>query len=147
MATPIIMPKVDMVMETGTFVEWLKHEGDKVEKGESIFIMLTEKSSIEVESPASGILGGLTAKPDDVIPVTAVVGYVLKPGESLPASSGTPAAEVKPAAPAAAEPPAATKPEPTVAQPSAAAQPVVSAGEVRVPHPWPVLWPKKWVWI
>ena len=31
MATAVIMPKVDMVMETGTFVEWLKQEGDQVE--------------------------------------------------------------------------------------------------------------------
>lgn len=126
MATPIIMPKVDMVMETGTLVEWLKHEGDTVQKGESIFIMLTEKSSIEVESPASGILAGLTAKADDVVPVSAVVGYILKPGESLPTNAA--AAPVAPAA-AAAEP--AAKVETAAAQPVVAAKPAVSAGEVR----------------
>ena len=38
MAKEVIMPKVDMVMETGTFVEWLKEEGDTVEKDEPIFI-------------------------------------------------------------------------------------------------------------
>lgn len=134
MATPIIMPKVDMVMETGTFVEWLKHEGDQVEKGESIYVMLTEKSSIEVESPASGILAGLTAKPDDVIPVTAVVGYVLKPGESLPsdaaAATPAPAAEIAPATPATAAP-AAAKPEAAVAAQPVAPKAVVSASEVR----------------
>ena len=72
MATEVIMPKVDMVMETGTFVEWLKEEGDTVEKGEPIFIVLTDKANIEVESPGSGVLAGITAKPDDVIPVTEV---------------------------------------------------------------------------
>ena len=42
MATEIIMPKVDMVMETGTFVEWLKQEGDPVTKGEALFVIMTD---------------------------------------------------------------------------------------------------------
>ncbi len=84
MATEIIMPKVDMVMDTGTFVEWLKKEGDYVEKGEPLFVVLTDKANIEIEAPASGILAGLRAKPNDVIPVTEVIGYILGPGETLP---------------------------------------------------------------
>jgi pyruvate dehydrogenase E2 component (dihydrolipoamide acetyltransferase) len=84
MSVEIIMPKVDMVMETGTFVEWLKEEGEEVTKGEPLFVIITEKASIEIESPASGILGGLLAKKDDVIPVTEVIGYILEPGEEPP---------------------------------------------------------------
>lgn len=130
MATPIIMPKVDMVMETGTFVEWLKKEGETVQKGDSIFVMLTDKSSIEVEAPATGILAGLTAKPDDVLPVTAVVGYILKPGEALPADA---AAAVAPAAakPAAAENAPAAAPVAVATTPVVEAKAPVAAGEVR----------------
>ena len=84
MATAIIMPKVDMVMEMGTFMEWLKKEGQPVQKGDAIFVMMTDKAAIEVEAPASGILAGLSARPDDQIPVSQVVGYILQPGESLP---------------------------------------------------------------
>lgn len=84
MATEIIMPKVDMVMETGTFVEWLKKEGEQVNKGEPLFVILTDKATIECESPDTGTLAGITAKPDDVIPVTNVIGYILKAGEQLP---------------------------------------------------------------
>ena len=84
MAVEIIMPKVDMVMETGTFVEWLKDEGEEISKGEPLFVIITEKASIECESPASGLLGGCVAKPDDVIPVTEVIGYILEPGEEPP---------------------------------------------------------------
>jgi pyruvate dehydrogenase E2 component (dihydrolipoamide acetyltransferase) len=87
MATEVIMPKVDMVMETGTFVEWLKQEGDRVCKGDVIFITNTDKAAIEVESPADGILSGLRANPGDVIPVTEVIAYILAPGEALPAKS------------------------------------------------------------
>jgi pyruvate dehydrogenase E2 component (dihydrolipoamide acetyltransferase) len=87
MATEVIVPKVDMVMETGTFVEWLIKEGGHVNKGDPLFVISTDKASIEVESPADGILAGATAKVDDVIPVTEVIGYILEPGEALPAKA------------------------------------------------------------
>ncbi len=84
MATEVIIPKVDMVMETGTFVEWLKQEGDAVEKGDALFVILTDKTAIECEAPASGILSAVKAQPNDVIPVAQVIAYILAPGESLP---------------------------------------------------------------
>jgi pyruvate dehydrogenase E2 component (dihydrolipoamide acetyltransferase) len=84
MATEVIMPKVDMVMETGTFVEWLKQEGEHVNKGDPLFVIDTDKAAIELESPADGILSGVKAKINDVIPVTEVIAYILAPGEALP---------------------------------------------------------------
>jgi pyruvate dehydrogenase E2 component (dihydrolipoamide acetyltransferase) len=80
----VIMPKVDMVMETGTFVEWLKNEGDTVSKGDVLFVTNTDKAAIEVEATADGVLAGITASPGDVIPVTQVIAYILAPGEALP---------------------------------------------------------------
>ena len=109
MATEVIMPKVDMVMETGTFVEWLKKEGDRVEKGEPLFIVLTDKANIEVEASAGGILAGLKAQPNDVIPVTEVIAYILEPGEALPAPAGA-AALAAAAQPPVAEPPRRRQP-------------------------------------
>jgi len=114
MATAVIMPKVDMVMETGTFVEWMKQEGDQVEKGSPLFVIMTDKASIEIEAPASGVLAGVRAKPDDVIPVTEVIAYILEPGEDLPAETPR-AASVSPAsppAPAPAEVGVTTTPQP-----------------------------------
>jgi pyruvate dehydrogenase E2 component (dihydrolipoamide acetyltransferase) len=87
MATEVIMPKVDMVMETGTFVEWLKKEGEHVNKGDPLFVIDTDKAAIEMESPADGILSGVRAKLNDVIPVTEVIAYILAPGEALPAKT------------------------------------------------------------
>ena len=87
MATEVIMPKVDMVMETGTFVEWLKQEGEHVNKGDPLFVIDTDKAAIEMESPADGILSGVRAKLNDVIPVTEVIAYILAPGEALPGKS------------------------------------------------------------
>ena len=111
MATAVIMPKVDIVMETGTFIEWLEQEGDQVEKGEPLFVIMTDKASIEIEAPASGFLAGVTARPDDVIPVTEVIAHILEPGEELPAQMAAP-----PAAPPAVElEEAAPPPEPVQA--------------------------------
>jgi len=124
-ATEVIMPKVDMVMDNGTFVEWLKQEGDHVEKGEPLFVILTDKANIEIEAPASGILAGVRAQPDDVIPVTEVIAYILDPGESLPAET-----EARPPTTVPAEVPtsAASVPELVAAE---AARPGPGEGKVR----------------
>jgi pyruvate dehydrogenase E2 component (dihydrolipoamide acetyltransferase) len=84
MATAVIMPKVDMDQETGTIVEWLKKNGDWVEKDEIILIIETDKVAIDVESPATGILQGIQAKPEEVIPIGRTIAYILEPGEQLP---------------------------------------------------------------
>ncbi len=98
MATEVILPKVDMVMETGTFVEWLKQEGETVEKGQPLFVIMTDKAAIEIEAPASGILAGVRAKADDVIPVSQTIAYILQPGEKLPAGVSVASAAAESAA-------------------------------------------------
>jgi len=85
MKAEVIMPKVDMDQETGTLVEWLKQEGDTVKKGEPLFVILTAKATIEIEAESSGILRGITAKKDDVIPVTEVIAYIVSPDEKFEA--------------------------------------------------------------
>ena len=124
MATEVIMPKVDMVMDEGTFVEWLKGEGDGVEKGEPLFVILTDKANIEIEAPASGILAGLRARPDDVIPVTEVIAYILEPGEALPVAAEARPATVAPAVPVRAEPLAGAAPRPVPSDGKVRATPV-----------------------
>jgi pyruvate dehydrogenase E2 component (dihydrolipoamide acetyltransferase) len=84
MATKMIMPKVDMDQETGTVVEWLKGEGQRVEAGETILVIETDKIAIDVEAPGSGILDGISAHPGDVIPIGSVIAYILEEGEELP---------------------------------------------------------------
>jgi len=84
MAVPVIMPKLEMVQETATVIKWLKQEGEHVEKGEPLLVIETAKVTVEVESPASGILAGVRVGPGQVVPVTEVIAYVLQPGEELP---------------------------------------------------------------
>jgi len=121
MATAVILPKVDMVMETGTFVEWLVNEGETVRKDQPLFVITTDKAAIEVEAPANGTLAGLRAEPGDVIPVSETIAFILGPGEALPATAqngqSQAAATVAPPEPATAPPDDATsrKPEVTAA--------------------------------
>ncbi|MGB9677452.1 MAG: biotin/lipoyl-containing protein, partial [Candidatus Ratteibacteria bacterium] len=53
MIKEIIMPKLGETMEEGYLVSWRKNEGDKVEKGEILFEVMSDKTNFEVESPYS----------------------------------------------------------------------------------------------
>lgn len=106
MATSVIMPKLGMTMDEGTIVQWFKKEGDSVEKGQPLLEIETDKVNAEVEAPAAGIVQGISARPDDVVPVARVIAYILAPGESLaPVAAGGPTpglAAVAPQVPAVA---------------------------------------------
>lgn len=84
------MPKMGDGMEEGTLVEWLKKDGDKVKSGEVIGTIQTDKATLELESPGSGILGGLLIADGDTVPVGRPIAAILKQGESLPAQWGSP---------------------------------------------------------
>lgn len=56
MTVKVNLPKWGMGLEEGTVTRWLKSEGDKVNKGESLVEIETAKATQEVESPASGTL-------------------------------------------------------------------------------------------
>ena len=94
MATEIVIPMLGVTVEKGKIVEWLKAEGDTVEKGESIFVVEADKVNTEVESPASGILAKILLPAGEEVPVLTVVGVITAAGESVPAQylQSTPAA-------------------------------------------------------
>jgi pyruvate dehydrogenase E2 component (dihydrolipoyllysine-residue acetyltransferase) len=100
MAEAIIMPKYEMSQEIGTIVEWMKKDGDKVEKGETILAVETDKLTMDVECPATGIIAGIRGEPGEEIPVTEIIGYVLEPGEELPTAKAPEVVEAKEAVPA-----------------------------------------------
>ncbi len=55
------MPKLGMTMESGTIISWLKKEGDRIEEGEGLLEVMTDKTNIEIESPVRGIVYKLLA--------------------------------------------------------------------------------------
>ncbi len=88
MATDVIMPKVDMVMDEGTIVHWYKAEGDEVKAGEPLFDIETDKATMVIEAPASGILDQITAPVDSTVPVATVIARILEPNEVGSQESG-----------------------------------------------------------
>lgn len=76
------MPALGMAQETGTLIQWLKSAGDSVTKGEPLMEIETDKATVEIEAPASGILSSITAQAGDVIPVGQRIALILAPGES-----------------------------------------------------------------
>ncbi|HEV8353058.1 MAG TPA: lipoyl domain-containing protein [bacterium] len=84
MAKPVILPKFDMMMETGVIVRWLAREGHPVREGDPLVEVETDKVNMEIEAPAAGILTGIRAAPGETVPVATVIAYILQPGESLP---------------------------------------------------------------
>jgi len=65
----VIMPKFGMTMQKGTVVEWKKAVGEKVEKGEVIVVVESEKITGEVEAPATGVLAEILHDVGDEVPV------------------------------------------------------------------------------
>jgi pyruvate dehydrogenase E2 component (dihydrolipoamide acetyltransferase) len=84
MATRILMPKLSFIVTEGTILEWLKQPGDWVDKGEPLLVIESEKATVEVESPGTGIVGPDLAPLGTTVPITTTIGYILEPGEEPP---------------------------------------------------------------
>ncbi len=82
MPTNVIMPALELAQETGKVLHWLKAPGDLVRKGESIVEIETDKVTVEIEAPASGILSDVTARAGDVVPVGQAIALIVAPGEA-----------------------------------------------------------------
>ena len=83
MATEIYLVKVGMSMTEGVVEEWYIADGDRVEPGELLYRLETEKVNLDVDAEASGIVKhlvgeGITMEPGDV------VGYIYAAGEEIP---------------------------------------------------------------
>ena len=107
MAIELILPKVDMDMATGRISRWLVAEGAMVKQGDPVFEMETDKSAMEVEAPASGVLGNILAKEGVDVPVGQAVAWIFAAGEKPSAAfSSTFVAPIEKLAPIPAVSPA-----------------------------------------
>jgi len=82
-----------MTQEEATIVRWLVQNGDRVEYGDPLCEVTTDKVNMEVEAPADGILDGIRYAEGETVAVTEIIAFLLAEGESLPeisekASSG-----------------------------------------------------------
>src|SRR5205823_7437124 len=107
MSSEVKLPRLGQGMEAGTIVKWLKAEGDRVEKGEPLFEVDTDKATQEVEAEASGVLLKIAVSEGEV-PVGQTIAVIGEEGESVSVEAPAPAPEAPPepdrAEPDAAEP-------------------------------------------
>jgi pyruvate dehydrogenase E2 component (dihydrolipoamide acetyltransferase) len=124
MAHQIILPKLGQTMEEGAIVEWLKAEGDPVQRGEVLFTLESDKAVLEVEARAKGVLRKILVPAGVSVPIMSVVGIIAAPDEdisaALAAAGGVAPAAAAPAAPEAAAPPATPEAPPVEGAPAAA---------------------------
>ena len=76
MSEAIVMPKFGMTMSEGLIVSWEKAVGDRVEKGDIILKIESDKALMDVEATRSGYLVQIVANPDDVVECGKPVGYI-----------------------------------------------------------------------
>ena len=105
MSSEVKLPRLGQGMEAGTIVKWLKSEGDRVEKGEPLFEVDTDKATQEVEAEASGVLLKIAVESGEV-PVGETIAVIGEAGETVAveAPAEQPAAAPAPPEPAVAEP-------------------------------------------
>ncbi len=96
MAHEVVMPQLGLAMEAGRIVAWLKASGEWVHPGQGLIEVESDKTNIEVEAVASGILQIVTPAGPHEIPVGSVIAYLLADDEALPATHPTAAAAAAP---------------------------------------------------
>jgi pyruvate/2-oxoglutarate dehydrogenase complex dihydrolipoamide acyltransferase (E2) component len=75
MATEVILPKLGFSMNEGLLSEWLIADGGEVKEGEPLFALESDKSTQEVESPASGTLK-ILKEPGETYEVGTILGEI-----------------------------------------------------------------------
>jgi pyruvate dehydrogenase E2 component (dihydrolipoamide acetyltransferase) len=113
----IFMPALSSTMTEGKIVEWLKQPGDRVERGESVLVVESDKADMDVESFEAGFLGAVLLPAGSTAPVGETIGLVVETeaelenlranGTATPSPTATPTA----IAPPAAVPPPTPAPE------------------------------------
>jgi len=81
MAETINMPKLGFDMAEGVLVRWVKQVGENINKGDVLAEIETDKATVEVESPAGGVVLQLIVNQGDVVPVNAPIAVVGVAGE------------------------------------------------------------------
>jgi pyruvate dehydrogenase E2 component (dihydrolipoamide acetyltransferase) len=131
----IFMPALSSTMTEGKIVEWLKRPGDRVERGESVLVVESDKADMDVETFNGGFLAAVLMPAGSTAPVGETIGLVVDSEEEIAAAAANaPAAPTAAAAPAPTPAPTAPAPVPPApvaaspaAPPAAPPAPVVSA--------------------
>jgi pyruvate dehydrogenase E2 component (dihydrolipoamide acetyltransferase) len=95
MAVEVIFPKVDMDMDHGTISKWHVKDGDTVKKGQAVFEIETDKSAMEIEAPADGVIKLSDVKEGAAVAIGTVVAMIYAAGETAQTFTNSPVTPAK----------------------------------------------------
>jgi pyruvate dehydrogenase E2 component (dihydrolipoamide acetyltransferase) len=104
----VVMPKLSEQMETGKIIKWLKQEGDRIQSGDILAEVETDKADVEMEAFGSGVLRKILVPAGSAAPVGGLIGVIAEPNEDI-ASLVSQAGGGDASPPAVARPAAATE--------------------------------------
>jgi pyruvate dehydrogenase E2 component (dihydrolipoamide acetyltransferase) len=112
----VLMPKLSEAMESGKIIKWLKKEGDRIQAGDILAEVETDKADVEMEAFGGGVLRKILSPAGSTVPVGSLIGVIAEPDEDIAAvasqATGAPAAPAVAAATEMASRPAAVPPQP-----------------------------------
>jgi pyruvate dehydrogenase E2 component (dihydrolipoamide acetyltransferase) len=130
----IFMPALSSTMTEGKIVEWLKQPGDRVNRGESVLVVESDKADMDVEAFQEGFLAAVLVQAGGTAPVGETIGLIVESEAEIGAAQAQAPAPSAAAASATAAPSAPA----AAAAPFASAAPAVPAPAVAAPAPTPV---------
>ncbi|MEL6901876.1 MAG: dihydrolipoamide acetyltransferase family protein [Cyanobacteria bacterium J06606_4] len=130
MIREVFMPALSSTMTEGKIVSWAKSAGDKIEKGETVVIVESDKADMDVESFYEGYLAAIITEAGEMAQVNDAIALLAETEDEIEAAKQQAAAIASNGSGAAASPPAATPapastpaPTPASAAPAAASAP------------------------
>src|SRR6185295_9777131 len=115
--TKVVMPKLSEAMDSGKIIKWLKKEGDRVQGGDILAEVETDKADVEMEAFGAGVLRKILVPAGETAAIGALIGVIAEPGEdiaavvaSAPAGAGAGAGSAAQKTPLRAEPAPAPAP-------------------------------------
>src|SRR4030081_2494689 len=95
--TKVVMPKLSEAMESGKIIKWLKKEGDRVQGGDILAEVETDKADVEMEAFGAGVLRKILAQAGSTVPVGSLIGVIAEANDDI----GAAVAQARAPAPAA----------------------------------------------
>jgi pyruvate dehydrogenase E2 component (dihydrolipoamide acetyltransferase) len=114
----IFMPALSSTMTEGKIVEWLKQPGDRVNRGESVLVVESDKADMDVEAFQEGFLAAVLVQAGGTAPVGETIGLIVESEAEIGAAQAQAPAPGAAAASASAAPVAPATPAPVVAAPA-----------------------------
>ncbi|KAH9323772.1 hypothetical protein KI387_018411, partial [Taxus chinensis] len=126
----IFMPALSSTMTEGKIVSWVKSEGEKLKKGESVVVVESDKADMDVETFYDGFLAAIMVEEGDVAPVGSAIALLAESEEEIveaklkASNGGKSTSSPPPATPPPATPPSPSAPPPIPTEVVSASKPV-----------------------